>query len=75
MEKNYTYTKLNWLNWIAWNRHVFCQLNCVLMLNWIVLNRTVHLHKNGFSIKLTTNVDINSNKQGQIFREVVSEQP
>ena len=30
-----------WLNWIAWNRNVFVnklylQLNCMLMLNWIV---------------------------------------
>ena len=27
------------------------QLNCVLMLNWIVLNRTDYLHKNGFGVK------------------------
>ena len=40
-----------WLNWIAWNRNVFWQLNCVLMLNWIAWNRNDHLYKNGFGIK------------------------
>ena len=29
----------------------FWQLNCVLMLNGIVLNRTDYLHKNGFGVK------------------------
>ena len=29
----------------------FWQLNCVLMPNWIVLNRTDYLHKNGFGVK------------------------
>ena len=44
------------LNWIIWNWTVFdietvLTLNCVLMLNWIVLNRTDYLHKNGFGVK------------------------
>ena len=38
-----TYNCLNSLKWKC-----FWQLNCVLMLNWIVLNRTDYLHKNGF---------------------------
>ena len=54
---------LNWivwiitilLNWIAWNS--FWQLTCVLMLNWIVWNKTDYLYKNGFGIKLPTNID------------------
>ena len=29
----------------------FWQLNYVLIQNWIVWNRTVYLHKNGFGIK------------------------
>ena len=37
--------------WIVWNRNVFDRLNCVLMLNWIVLNRTDYLHKDGFGVK------------------------
>ena len=41
-----TYNCLNSLKWKC-----FWQLNCVLMLNWIVLNRTDYLHKNGFGIK------------------------
>ena len=28
------------------------------MLNWIVLNRTDYLHKNGFGVKKPTKVDI-----------------
>ena len=40
-----TYNCLNSLRWKG-----FWQLNCVLMLNWIVLNRTDYLHKNGFGI-------------------------
>ena len=28
------------------------------MLNWIVLNRTDYLHKNGFGVKLPTKVDM-----------------
>ena len=28
------------------------ELNCVLMLNWIVWNRTVYMYKNEFGIKL-----------------------
>ena len=27
------------------------ELNCVLMLNWIVWNRTVYMYENGFGIK------------------------
>ena len=27
------------------------ELNCVLMINWIVWNRTVYMYKNGFGIK------------------------
>ena len=27
------------------------EVNCVLMLNWIVWNRTVYMYKNGFSVK------------------------
>ena len=40
-----------WRNWIPWNRNVFWQLNYVLMLNWIVYNRTEYLNKNGFCVK------------------------
>ena len=29
----------------------FWRLDCVFMLNWIVLNRTDYLDKNGFGIK------------------------
>ena len=36
--------------WIVWNK-CFWQLNCVLMLNWTVFNRTDYLHKNGFGVK------------------------
>ena len=36
--------------WIVWNK-CFWLLNCVLMLKWIVLNRTDYLHKNGFGVK------------------------
>ena len=39
------------LNWIAGNRNVFWQLNCVHMLNWIVWNRTDYLYKNGFDVE------------------------
>ena len=38
------------LNWIAWNRIVF-DIWIVLMLNRIVGNRTVYMHKNGFGFK------------------------
>ena len=41
-----TYNCLNSLKWKC-----FWQLNCVLMLNWIVLNRTDYSHKNGFGVK------------------------
>ena len=41
-----TYNCLNSLKWKC-----FWQLNSVLMLNWIVLNRTDYLHKNGFGVK------------------------
>ena len=34
------------------------ELNSVLMLNWIVWNRTVHMYKNGFGIKWPTMADI-----------------
>ena len=27
------------------------KLNCVLVLHWIVWNRTVYMYKNGFGIK------------------------
>ena len=27
------------------------ELNCVLILNWIVRNQTVYMYKNGFDIK------------------------
>ena len=46
---------LNWiitcncLNSLKWK--CFWQLNCVLMLNWTVFNRTDYLHKNGFGVK------------------------
>ena len=30
---------------------LFWQLNCVLMLNWIVWNSTDYFHKNGFGVK------------------------
>ena len=40
-----------WINLIVWNRNVFWQLNCVLMLNWIVFNRTDYLHKDGSGVK------------------------
>ena len=40
---------INCLNSLKWKR--FWPLNCVLMLNWIVLNRTDYLHKNGFGVK------------------------
>ncbi len=29
----------------------FVEKFCVLILNWIVLNRTDYLHKNGFGVK------------------------
>ena len=32
--------------------------NCILMLNWIVGNRTVYLYKNGFGIKCPTKFDM-----------------
>ena len=38
------------------------ELNCVLMLNWIVCNRTVYMYKNGFGISLPTMVDVPSNQ-------------
>ena len=38
------------LNWIVWNWTVF-DIETVLTLNLIVLNRTDYLHKNGFGIK------------------------
>ena len=50
-------------NWIVWNRtdshnwiasnRCFWQLNCVLILNCIVWNRTVYLYKNRWGIKIT----------------------
>ena len=43
--------KTAWLNWIAWNRNVFWQLNCVLILDRIVWHRTDYLYKNGFDVK------------------------
>ena len=36
---------------MAWNKKWFWQLNGVLMLNWIVWNRTDYLYKNGFGMK------------------------
>ena len=41
----------NCLNSLKWK--CFWQLNCVLMLNWTVFNRTDYLHKNGFGVKIT----------------------
>ena len=46
----------NCLNSLKWK--CFWQLNCILMLNWIVLNRTDNLHKNGFGVKQPTKVDM-----------------
>ena len=40
-------------------------MNCVLMLNWIVGNWTVHLYKNGFGIKLPAKVELSSNPNRQ----------
>ena len=34
------------------------ELNCVLLLNEIVWNRTVYMYKNGFSMKYPTMVDV-----------------
>ena len=34
------------------------ELNYVLMLNWIVWNRTVYMYKNGFGIKLPKMIDM-----------------
>ena len=42
---------LHTTTWIVRNGNVFWPLNCVLMLNWIGLNRTDYLHKNGFGVK------------------------
>ena len=42
------YNCLNKLNGLKWK--CFWQLNCVLMQNWIVLNRIDYLHKNGFGV-------------------------
>ena len=44
------------LNWIVKNRAVFwhltvCKQKTVLILKWIVWNRTVYRYKNGFGIK------------------------
>ena len=36
------------LNWIAWNRTVFCHWNCELMLHLSGWNRIVYMYKNGF---------------------------
>ena len=33
-------------------------LNCVLLLNWIVWNRTVYIYKNGFGIEWLIMVDM-----------------
>ena len=41
----------------AWMFEIEGFLNCVLMLNWIVLNRT-DLHKTGFGVKYPTKVDM-----------------
>ena len=48
------------LNWIVIYNclNSFWQLNCVLMLNWIVWNRTDYLHKNGFGVKYPRRVDM-----------------
>ena len=45
------------LNCIFWNGTVF-DIETVLMLNWIVWNRTHYLYKNGFGIKYPTTVDM-----------------
>ena len=39
---------MNKLDCLKWK--YFWQLNCVLMLNWIVWKRTVYFYKNGFGI-------------------------
>ena len=36
------------MNSLKWK--CFWQLNCVLMLNWIIFNKTDYLHKNGFGV-------------------------
>ena len=38
--------------------HLAACKKTVLMLNWILWNRTVYLYKNGFSIKQPTMVDM-----------------
>ena len=43
------------LEWIVWNRTFLhltqCKQKPAPMLNWIVLNRNVHMYKNKFGIK------------------------
>ena len=52
--QNYTYTKMNCLNSNCLTKlnslelKCFWELNWVLPLNWVVLNRTDYLYKNGF---------------------------
>ena len=43
------YNYLNELN--SLKKKCFSQLKCVLMLNWIILNRTDYIHKNRFGVK------------------------
>ena len=33
-----------WLQWIVWKNNSFWRLNCVLILNWFVWNRTDYLY-------------------------------
>ena len=50
-----TVLKLNWIviyNYLNSLKQKFCwELNCVIMLKWIVWNRTDYLHKYGFGVK------------------------
>ena len=56
---NYFFLKKTvWVNSNAWYGNVFLQLNCVVMLNWMVWNRTVYLHQHWFSIKYPAKVDM-----------------
>ena len=45
------------------------ELNCILMLNWLVWNRTVYMYKNGFDI-ITYN-DVPSNQTKSNFWTIV----
>ena len=49
------------LNWIVLKIGQI-ELNCVLMLNWIVWNRTVYTYKKRFGIKSPTMIDMSWNQ-------------